>query len=130
MKIKRILTITALMITALLMVFGATSCNLLHEHIFSEWETVSAPTCTSFGLSKRVCECGYAEYEPEAATAHEPVTDAAVDSTCTAVGKTEGSHCGVCGAVITAQKDVATVSHTFSEWETVSAPTCTSIGLV
>ncbi|MBR6187216.1 MAG: hypothetical protein IKQ41_13275 [Clostridia bacterium] len=35
------------------------------------------------------------------------VTDAAVDATCVAPGKTEGSHCTACGRAVTPQKDVA-----------------------
>ncbi len=36
---------------------------------------------------------------------HTVVTDIAVEGTCTTVGKTEGSHCSVCGTVLVAQKD-------------------------
>ena len=52
-----------------------------------------------------------------AATGHTVVTDAAVAATCATAGKTEGSHCSVCGAVIVAQTVIpATGKHTFTEY--------------
>ena len=47
---------------------------------------------------------------------HTPVTDAAVAPTCTEPGLTEGSHCSVCNAVITAQEAVPAKAHTESTW--------------
>ena len=41
------------------------------------------------------------------ATGHTPVVDPAVAATYTTKGKTEGSHCEVCGAVLVKQKAVA-----------------------
>ena len=46
------------------------------------------------------------------ATGHTVVTDAAVEATCTTDGKTEGSHCSVCGTVIVAQEIVPAKGHT------------------
>ena len=129
MKIKKMFVASILAITALLLILGATSCSLIHEHSFSEWEIVAEPTCTSFGLSKRACECGYTEYDTSDALAHTIVTDAAIDATCASNGKTEGSHCSNCGFVITAQTETAKLPHSFSEWEVVTASTCTSFGL-
>jgi hypothetical protein len=43
---------------------------------------------------------------------HTKVTDAAVAATCTTAGKTEGSHCGVCGNVIVAQQVIPATGHT------------------
>ena len=44
--------------------------------------------------------------------AHKPVTDKAVPATFKAAGKTEGSHCKNCGAVIKEQKTVAKLGST------------------
>ena len=129
MKLKKLLIVPMLVFVVALTLVAMTSCGESHEHSFSEWETVSEPTCTAFGLKERACECGKVEYDTLSAIAHTPVTDEAIPSTCTAVGKTEGRHCSVCGTVIVAQTDVAKISHSFSEWETVSAPTCTAFGL-
>ena len=129
MKLKKLLVTPVLILTVVLVLFAATSCDLLHEHNFSEWENVTEPTCTAFGLQKRSCECGQVEYDTIDALAHTPVIDAAVDATCTTLGKTEGSHCGVCNAIIVAQTENDKFAHAFSAWETVTAPTCTSFGL-
>ena len=61
-------------------------------------------------------DCAYSV--PEAyitltATGHTEVTDAAVAPTCTATGLTAGSHCSVCGEVITAQQTVPATGHNF-----------------
>lgn len=129
MKIQKTLLTAMMAVMLTLVLLSATSCELSHEHAFADWETVTEPTCASFGLKKRSCECGQIEYDTVEALAHTPVTDAAVPATCTTPGKTEGSHCGACGAVIVKQLEVDKHSHSISEWETVSAPTCTSIGL-
>ena len=129
MNLKKLLITSALMMTVLLLMLTATSCSMLHEHAFSEWESVSAPTCTAFGLEKRACECGHIEYNTVDAVAHTPVADAAVDATCSANGKRAGSHCSVCGTVIEAQTETDKLAHSFSAWETVSEPTCTAFGL-
>ena len=129
MTLKKLLIASIMVITVLLVAVGTTSCNLMHEHSFSAWETVTEPTCTAFGLQKRVCECGHVEYGAIDAVAHTPITDAGTDATCSTPGKTEGSHCGVCNTVITAQTATPTLSHSFSEWEIVTEPTCTAFGL-
>jgi gliding motility-associated-like protein len=118
-----------LIMTVALILLAVTACSPEHEHTFSAWETVSAPTCTAFGLEKRSCECGAVEYGKTDALSHTPVTDEAVSATCTENGKTEGSHCGVCGIVITKQTETEKLAHGFGDWETVTAPTCTSFGL-
>lgn len=57
------------------------------------------------------CECG----EKADVAAHTPVTDPAVEATCTAPGKTEGSHCSVCGNVITPQTETPAKGHSDSD---------------
>lgn len=44
---------------------------------------------------------------------HTIVTDPARQATCYQTGLTEGSHCSVCGEVITAQKEIPKTSHQF-----------------
>ncbi|MGN1419161.1 MAG: hypothetical protein ACI4W6_07515, partial [Acutalibacteraceae bacterium] len=61
-------------------------------------------------------------------TPHTIVTDAAVAATCTKEGKTEGSHCSVCGAVITAQKTVPVTEHTYTT-VIVTPATCINEGV-
>ena len=49
------------------------------------------------------------------ATGHTAVTDAAVAPTCTETGLTEGSHCSVCGTVLTAQTTVPALGHDWND---------------
>jgi hypothetical protein len=113
----------------LIALLGFSACNEQHTHSFSEWETVTEPTCTAFGIQKRACECDHEEYKILEALPHTPVVDAAISATCTTEGKTAGSHCSVCKAVLVVQTSIAPQMHSFSEWETVVEPTCTAFGL-
>lgn len=45
--------------------------------------------------------------------AHIAVTDDAVTATCTESGKTEGSHCSVCGEVFVKQEEIPALGHEF-----------------
>ena len=47
MKLKKLIITPVLVLTVVLVLFTATSCALLHEHSFSEWETV-----TEFAVEK------------------------------------------------------------------------------
>ncbi len=98
-------------------------------HVYGEWTTTKAPTCTEKGSHKKVCECGKEIAEDMLATGHTEVTDAAVAPTCTEPGKTEGSHCSVCGEVLTAQQTVNALGHDMGEFEQTTAPTCTAKGV-
>ena len=64
-----------------------------------------------------------------AALGHVPVTDAAVPATCTTPGKTEGSHCSRCGAVLTAQETVPAIGHSYGSYVATTSPTCTATGI-
>ncbi len=116
------------------------ACTRSGEH---ETETASAtgevtvePTCTERGTTTYTSEA----FANEAFTAqtlveadvdtipHAPVTDPAVAPTCTASGLTEGSHCAVCGQVLTAQQTVPATGHTAVADEGVPA-TDTAAGL-
>ena len=54
--------------------------------------------------------------EKEKAHAHTVVTDEAVEPTCTEPGLTAGSHCAVCGAVLTAQEKIPALDHVLVTW--------------
>ena len=51
------------------------------------------------------------------AAGHKAVADAAVPATCTQDGKTEGSHCSVCGAVLTDPAVIKATGHAYGQWE-------------
>ena len=59
---------------------------------------------------------------------HKAVKDAAVAATCETAGKTEGSHCSVCGTVLKAQTTTAALGHDYGEWKTIKAATYTEPG--
>jgi len=60
---------------------------------------------------------------------HNIVIDSAIDATCHNDGKTEGSHCSVCGEVIVIQSIVPATGHTEVVDEAVEA-TCTEKGFL
>ena len=89
-----------------------------HIHSYGEWVVDKEPTCTSDGSRYRECACGARETETLSATGHTEVIDPAVAPTCVDGGKTEGSHCSVCGEPIVAQQTVpATGVHDYGEDE-------------
>ena len=62
------------------------------------------------------------------ATGHTEVIDAAKAPTCTEPGKTEGKHCSVYGEVITAQKEIPALGHSWGEWTVTTPASCTATG--
>ncbi len=96
-------------------------------HSYGE-PVVTPATCTTDGSSVKTCtSCGNKETTTIAATGHTSVVDAAVAATCTSTGLTEGAHCSVCQAVLTAQQTVPMLEHTVVETPYIP-PTCTTTG--
>lgn len=85
-----------------------------HKHSYSA-KVTKAPTCTATGVRTYTCSCGASYTEQIEKTAHKVVTDSAVAATCTMAGKTEGSHCSVCGAVIKQQAVIPQKEHNYQE---------------
>ncbi len=82
-------------------------------HSYKE-DTKKAPSCTASGEIVYTCSnCGDSYTETVKATGHTIVKDKAVSATCTNPGKTEGSHCSVCGEVISPQTDIPATGHSF-----------------
>ena len=97
-------------------------------HSYDDGIITTKPTCTEEGVKTFTCSvCGDTYTEAVDATGHTPVTDAAVEPTCTATGLTEGSHCDVCGEVLTAQEEVAKLPHQMTAVP-AKEPTCTTRG--
>lgn len=97
--------------------------NISCSHSYSEKAVVS-PTCTEPGKKTCVCEYCQDEYtESIPAAGHKIVADAAVAPTCAAKGKTEGSHCTVCNAVVKKQEELPSAGHSFGEWKQTSSAT-------
>ena len=103
--------------------------NDIGVHKFSTWTTTKNATCTQVGTKSRKCTvCGKTETQTIAKTGHKSVTDKTISATCTTDGKTEGSHCSVCGAVIKAQDTIKATGHKFGNWTTTKSATCTESG--
>jgi len=86
---------------------------------------VTEPTCTAQGFTTYTCsECGdsYVDDYTDMID-HTPVIDPAVKPTCSEKGKTEGSHCGVCGYVIKKQALISTNDNHTMEESIVKMPT-------
>ena len=98
-------------------------------HSWDGGKVTKAATCTTTGTKTYTCtRCKKTRTETIAATRHKAVKDEAVAATCETAGKTEGSHCSVCGTVLKAQTTTAALGHDYGEWKTIKAATYTEPG--
>ena len=98
-------------------------------HSWDSGKVTKAATCTAAGTKTYTCtRCKKTRTETIAATGHKEVKDAAVAATCETAGKTEGSHCSVCGTVLKAQTTTAALGHDYGAWKTIKAATYTEPG--
>lgn len=97
----------------------------------NEWTTVLEPTCTEGGTQVKYCvTCGQVvETQPKSAVGHRPVIDEEVPATCTSSGTTSGTHCEVCGLVLTAPTVIPPLGHAWSSGTVTTQPTCTTPGI-
>ena len=95
------------------------------KHEYGDFEILKNPTCTEKGQKGKICKkCGKITEKTDIdATGHIPVTDPAVAPTETSDGLTEGSHCGVCGAVLQAQEVIPMRDPTIDTWFSRAATT-------
>ena len=95
------------------------------KHEYGDFEILKNPTCTEKGQKGKICKkCGKITEKTDIdAAGHAPVTDPAVAPTETSDGLTEGSHCGVCGAVLTAQEVIPMRDPTIDTWFSRAATT-------
>ena len=86
-------------------------------HSYGNSVVTKQPTCTAEGTAIKTCtKCNATVTEKLPAKGHTAVTDKGYPATCTTAGKTEGSHCSVCGAVIKAQTTITATGHKSSGW--------------
>lgn len=91
-------------------------------HSYGNSVVTKQPTCTSEGAAIKTCtKCNATVTEKLPAKGHTAVTDKGYSATCTTAGKTDGSHCSVCGAVIKAQTTITATGHKSSGWITDKA---------
>ncbi len=99
-------------------------------HTYDSGKITIAATCTTDGVKTYICTvCGDTYTEVIKATGHKLVIDEAVAATCTNDGKTEGSHCSDCGAVIKEQEIIPATGHTYDDGKITTAATCTTDGV-
>lgn len=93
-----------------------------HEHVFGEWYTVTAATCTEAGEERRDCaNCDASETRliPAGHAFGEWYT--VTEATCIEAGE-ERRDCANCDEFET--QEIPMREHTFGEWETVTEPEC------
>ncbi|MCM1167947.1 MAG: hypothetical protein NC401_18335 [Ruminococcus sp.] len=117
-----------------------TTPKLDHVHSLIHHEKVNADCVNTGTVEYWHCEkCGN-DYGDDAGTnqladltipakGHTEETDAAAAVTCTTDGKTEGSHCSVCGTVIKAQTIVPKTGHAWNDGVVTVEPTEDSDGV-
>lgn len=99
------------------------------DHQWDAGRVTKPAACTAEGEKTYYCSaCGDSKTEKIEKTAHTVVKDAAVSAGCTTTGKTEGSHCNICGEIIIAQTDTAAAGHKWNSGTVTSAATCISEG--
>lgn len=101
----------------------ATEQTTEHVHVFSEWNTITAPSCTTDGIAERECdECSLTEQKKLSQTSHS-FAQTIIPPTCTDKGYTLYE----CKCGYTKKDDfVPTYVHTLTS--TITLPTCTSQG--
>ena len=91
-------------------------------HSYGNSVVTKQSTCTSEGTAIKTCtKCNATVTEKLPAKGHTAVIDKGYPATCTTAGKTDGSHCSVCGAVIKAQTTITATGHKSSGWITDKA---------
>ena len=108
---------------------STSSLQVLHGHDYKE-EIAKNSTCTETGIIKYICDCGDTLTYDLPKEDHTIVTDYGEDATCEKEGLTNGSHCSVCGTVITEQEIIKKLEHNYQEYkETIKEATCTEEGI-
>lgn len=104
-----------------------------HAHGEPIRENYVEPTCTEDGYCENVVYCTECNEELSResvvlhALGHTIVVDEAIEPTCAAPGRTEGSHCETCSMVMIESEELASPEH-IEVLDAAVAPTCTKPG--
>ena len=111
-------------------IFVTAPVHFTVNHKGGEGTVIREATCKQDGVIQYTCEvCGetYTEIIPKPYF-HDTVIDYEVDPTCTEDGLTNGTHCSICGEVITPQEVIPSLGgHTIEKIDDIE-PTCTEDG--
>lgn len=96
----------------------------------NNWVIDREPTCTAKGEKSLHCRrCGARKSVTALdRTPHIEVYDISVAPTCTEPGKASGSHCAVCGAVLSAAQTLPPTGHSYAVTAVLEPATCTTRG--
>ena len=98
-------------------------------HTWDSGKVTKAATCTTDGEKTYTCTtCHKTRIESVPKTGHTEVKDAVTPATCENAGKTEGSHCSICGTVLKKQETLPVLGHTWDSGKVTKAATCTTDG--
>ena len=101
-------------------------------HDWDEGTVTTEPTCVKPGVKTYTCRRDNTHTYTEEITAldHTVVTDAGTPATCEEAGLTEGSHCSVCGEVLTVQEVIPALGHDWDEGVVTKEATCSEAGVI
>lgn len=97
------------------------------KHEFTNVLTIDA-TCTTDGLAKYKCACGYEYEETIEALGHNPSIVNGKDATCQDTGLTDGTICSTCGVTLKEQESISKTNHSYTEWVIDTPATCIAKG--
>ena len=104
--------------------------GIIHIHSWGEPFIAKEASCGEQGIERKLCtECGEFKDKEVAGGNHKEVVDNAYAPTCTATGRTEGSHCATCGAIIKEQEMIPAKGHKKSVVKERVEATCTTDGM-
>lgn len=100
----------------------------IHEHDYKE-ESVKEATCTEEGQRELVCDiCGDCQIESIPKEDHKEEIDEKIEATCDADGRTQGSHCAICGKVLVEPSTIKATGHSWDAGEIWSGARCEYTG--
>ncbi len=105
--------------------FKDTLCLYVVQGTGAEKFAITSSITYCYYTPETICSNGIAE--SNLTTGHIIVTDPAVASNCAHSGRTEGSHCLVCGTVVREQEEIAPTGHAY-ELSEIKRPTYSEEG--
>lgn len=99
------------------------------DHVWDDGKIIKDATCSEYGEKKYTCsKCETTKIETIGLKAHTPVDDDEVLATCDTEGKTKGSHCLICGKVLSEQTSIPALGHQFGNYIPNNDETCIANG--